>query len=443
MGVTNCAIPVWLCVFIHFLILKIITKYIGLSMKKQKSIFLSLVYGFFATLVINANAIEQKPKACIVSVETGKEYCLSVGQWSGYSLPNWISGKEVYVNAQAGTKILLSDWDNLSYDRIAGFVGTVEPRGLNNKQAWNGQALNFSQPRSMRVVSSNEALGCIVSVKTGKKYCLPVGQRSGYSLPEWIRGEEVYVSAAEGTKVLLSDWDNLSYDRIAGFVGTVESSGLNNKQAWSGQTLNFSRPRSMSVVSSNEALGCIVSVETGDKYCLPVGQRSGYSLPKWIKGKEVYVNASAGTKVLLSDWDNLSYSRIAGFVGTVEQKGLSNQYAWNGDLADFSHPRSMQVVRSSVALGCIVSVETSEKYCLPAGHTPRYTLPNWIRGKKVYVDAEPGTKVLLSDWDNLSYSRIAVFTGKVDSNGLTNKRAWNGDIVDFSHPHSMGVWSDK
>ncbi|PKF48679.1 hypothetical protein AT251_24350 [Enterovibrio nigricans] len=33
---------------------------------------------------------ESKPKGCIVSLETGAEYCLPVGQRSGYSLPSWI-----------------------------------------------------------------------------------------------------------------------------------------------------------------------------------------------------------------------------------------------------------------------------------------------------------------------------------------------------------------
>lgn len=99
-----------------------------------------------------------------------------------------------------------------------------------------------------RALPAKEYEGCIVSVKTGQRYCLPVGQRSGYSLPDWIVGQEVYVDSGAKAKVLLSDWDNLSDNRIGEFVGNVNPTDMKKVKAWNGQYLDFSRPRSMRVV---------------------------------------------------------------------------------------------------------------------------------------------------------------------------------------------------
>lgn len=186
-------------------------------------------------------------------------------------------------------------------------------------------------------------------------------------------------------------------------------------------------------------MGCIISTETGQSYCLKAGERSEYRLPSWIAGKRVYVNAAPGTKVLLSDWDNLSYNRIGEFVGTVETESLQNVSAWNGEKIDFDRPLSMRVIDTSQPVGCIVAEETREKYCLPVGSRSGYTLPDWILAKTIYVDAAPGTKVLLSDWDNLSYNRIASFSGKVNSNSLKSVQAWDGSLLDFQKPRSMRV----
>lgn len=98
------------------------------------------------------------------------------------------------------------------------------------------------------------------------------------------------------------------------------------------------------VLPANDNEGCIISNETGDKYCLPVGERSGYSLPGWIYKHEVYVNAGANAKVLLSDWDNLSYNRIGEFTGMVDTSAMKNVKAWDGQYRDFSKPQSMRVI---------------------------------------------------------------------------------------------------
>lgn len=43
--------------------------------------------------------------------------------------------------------------------------------------------------------------------------------------------------------------------------------------------------------TTNEAEGCIISRQNGEKYCLKVGERSGYSLPSWIYAHPVDVQA--------------------------------------------------------------------------------------------------------------------------------------------------------
>lgn len=93
-----------------------------------------------------------------------------------------------------------------------------------------------------------------------------------------------------------------------------------------------------------EGEGCIVSRESGEKYCLNVGERSGYSLPSFIYNHEVDVYAGSGAGVMLSDWDNLSYNRIAVFTGFTPNNELESVKARNGKVLDFSNPRSMRVV---------------------------------------------------------------------------------------------------
>jgi len=197
----------------------------------------------------------------------------------------------------------------------------------------------------VRVLSAERPLGCIVSRKTGARYCLPAGERSGIWLPSWIYAHEVFVDAAPGTAVMLSDWDNLSYGRLATFIGTVEHEQLKGVKAYNGLTLDFSKPRSMRVQSDSTPVSCIVSMTSSAKYCLPAGHRSGVSLPSWIYRHEVLVDAAPGTAVMLSDWDNLSYSRLATFPGLVQNWELKSKRAWNGETLDFSRPRSMRVVQ--------------------------------------------------------------------------------------------------
>ncbi|WP_223229983.1 leukocidin subunit S [Pseudoalteromonas piscicida] len=284
--------------------------------------------------------------ACIVSRQTQESYCLKAGESSGYSLPSYIYNHEVDVIAPPGLGVMLSDWDNLSYNRIATFTGYTNNAQLKQVTAKNGQKLDFSHPRSMRVVSTqSQPQACIRSLDTGDKFCLEAGQRSGYSLPSYINKHAVEVIAPPGLGVVLSDWDNLSYNRIATFTGYKSNSQLINVQARNGEALNFSTPRSMSVVRVDSLKqACIKSLKTGEFYCLQAGETSGYSLPSYIYEQEVEVIAPEGLGVVLSDWDNLSYNRIATFTGNVSNKMLEANLANNGEYLDFSSPRSMKVI---------------------------------------------------------------------------------------------------
>ncbi|OAA34881.1 peptidase S1 and S6, chymotrypsin/Hap [Metarhizium rileyi] len=196
-----------------------------------------------------------------------------------------------------------------------------------------------------RFLSAQQPQGCIVSMDSGARYCMTAGQKAAYSLPAWINGHNVSVDAAPGTAVKLSDFDALSYNRVASFVGTVGTDGLRKVRAANGQDLDFSRPKSMGVTADKTPLGCIVSLTSCARYCLPAGQGSGYSLPSWVKAHEVQVEAASGTAVVLSDFENLAYNRLATFDGFVQNWELKKVKAENGQDLDFSRPKSMRVVK--------------------------------------------------------------------------------------------------
>lgn len=185
--------------------------------------------------------------------------------------------------------------------------------------------------------------------------------------------------------------------------------------------------------------GCIVSLDSGEKYCMWPGDKKAYALPSSIYKNNVYVSADRGTSVILSDWDNLSYNRTATFNGTVVNDQLKNVKADNGEFLDFSRPASMRVVTTDTPLGCIVKITTSQQFCLPAGGNAGYDLPAWIKGADVYVEADEGVSVTLSDWSNLSYGRTATFTHYVSNANLKNVKADNGEYLNFNQPYSMRV----
>lgn len=194
----------------------------------------------------SVNLLGLNNSGCILDIDSGGKFCLSAGQKS-LILPDWIKGHNVYVQADPGTSVTLSDWSNLSYSRTATFVGTVVNEKLKHVKADNGEYLDFSQPFSMRVDSSQKPLGCIINTMRAEQFCLPAGEKVDYALPAWIKGQDVYVQATPGTSVTLSDWDNLSYNRTATFTGFVKNADLKNVKADNGEYLNFSKPFSMRV----------------------------------------------------------------------------------------------------------------------------------------------------------------------------------------------------
>ncbi|WP_190320102.1 calcium-binding protein [Candidatus Enterovibrio escicola] len=411
-------------------------------MTKVESLF-SGTMALLALSIGNYSIAAEELQGCIVSLESNERYCLPVGQRSGYSLPDWINGHEVYVQASEGAAVMLSDMDNLSYHRLAIFSGTVTNQQLINVGAINGDRLNLSNPKSMRVVRDKNPLGCIISLKTKDKYCLPVGKSSDSSLPSWIKGHSVYVQASAGTAVMLSGLDNLSSDHLATFSGTVTNDKLIAVKALNGETLDFSTPHSMRVVSSDKALGCIISLESNDRFCLPVGQSSGYALPNWIKGHEIYVQASQGAGVMLSNWYDLTDTNVTAFAGTVNNQDLVSRRAVSGKEMDFSAPFSMKVVSDNQPLGCIVSLETNAKYCSTVFWMGRHKLPSWIYEHKISIQAAGGAAVAISERERLPYQHTVTFAGTVASKDINLIRADNYQLFDLSKPTYIEVVKDK
>ncbi|TMV01228.1 trypsin-like serine protease [Brucella haematophila] len=195
-----------------------------------------------------------------------------------------------------------------------------------------------------RFLSNEKPQGCIVTLNTDLKYCLPIGEKIS-ELPPDFYGQEIYVDAGPDTTVMLSDYENLAYNRLAEFHGTVLNDELKSVEANNGQVLDFSRPHSMQVLSNTIPVSCIISLTSSAQYCRTIEQDYPYSLPSWIYGHEVQVQAAPETMVRLSDWDNLSYNRIADFSGFVQNWDLKRVEAHNGINIDFSRPYSMRVLR--------------------------------------------------------------------------------------------------
>jgi hypothetical protein len=108
---------------------------------------------------------------------------------------------------------------------------------------------------------------CIVDITDeSNKYCLPAGQRSGYRLPSNIYNKQVKVEVKNGLAVMLSDWDNLSYNRLGVFYENTNNSDLKSVVARNGKTLDFSHPRSMRVLSTNKVMSDLSVDHLGADY---------------------------------------------------------------------------------------------------------------------------------------------------------------------------------
>lgn len=204
----------------------------------------------------------------------------------------------------------------------------------------------------VRVLSGESPKGCLVLADASRrKYCREPGD-AFEELPEWMFGKDVEVQTDSGIEVAISNVTGLSERRVAVFTGTVENSSLRLVKARNGRRLDFRKPRAMRVqYSANKPLGCVVSLISAEKYCVPApgpdysGSPKVHELPAWIRGQDVFVQTDAGISVVLYDLQGNS----ATFNGRVENHQLKQARAVNGNIVDLSQAVSMSAVRRGAA----------------------------------------------------------------------------------------------
>ena len=192
------------------------------------------------------------------------------------------------------------------------------------------------------------------------------------------------------------------------------------------------------LLSQVQPQGCLVLLQDTQggarrRYCLDASAHAGGRLPDWIRGKKVEVQADSGVMVFLSDMDDLAFHRLVGFHGTVLNPALRRAKRGNGEYLDLSRPRSMWIGRAEgKPLGCIISLVTAEKFCLPTDEPYRqHLVPSWIRGQDVFVQADPGSTVILRN----AAGQDASFSGTTDGLALTGPDG----VGDFNRPTWMKV----
>ena len=141
--------------------------------EKYALILFGVSLASFSQFGIASNAtpqyIKNAPQACLITRDTGDKYCLKAGESAGYSLPMNIRGHEVDLQIPSGLKIILSDYDNLSYNRLGTFDSYTAYADLEHVKARNGEYLDFSSPHSMRVIATKKVPeACIISKYTGE-----------------------------------------------------------------------------------------------------------------------------------------------------------------------------------------------------------------------------------------------------------------------------------
>ena len=402
----------------------------------------------------NPQYILNAPEACVITRDTGKKFCLKAGEIQNV-LPNGISGHEVDLMVPSGLSLVLSDYPHLSYNRLASFNRYTTNLNLEKVKAVNGRYIDFSRPKSMRVVAVKKVPeACIISRQNGEKFCYPAGgmtthykssgESTGYGLPPYIAGHQVDIMVPRGLRLSLNDTKGMTWNRGGHFDGYKTNEQLRHvKTSWQND-IDLSRPRSMSVEAITWNRGyeaCIIARDSGDKFCLTAGKST--MLPPYIRGHEVDVMAPSGYKVRLSNRNSsLNSSYAAAFSGYPDNKQLEYVKAFNGLYLDFSAPQWMEARSTkSVPQACIISRITGNKFCLEAGQETNYALPPYIRNHKVDIDTNVGSRlsVTLSDFDNLSYNRLATFYKSATNEQLVRVKAMNGQYLDFSRPHSMRV----
>lgn len=379
-------------------------------------------------------------------LESSNDRATCLGQplsWVTFSLPTGVAGGNSWTGKLDTSGVGADCKDFSTITALANGVSHINgvgnsTRGLLESQAVNGclmaQTLTEGSELAMKACHLQGESGWVYSQKGSLEvrdnFCLTSSEadRGDVALRSCDHTSANFIwNISKGGQIKKDSSDMCLTDQGQGNkLELLKCTGAAN-QRWSVEQLGRSNS------------GCIISLDSGDEFCLFRGAEKVAQLPSWIYKKNVYVQADRGTAVILSDWDNLSYNRTATFTGTVVNEQLKNVKADNGEFIDFSQPASMRVVASETPLGCIVIVSTSKQFCLPAGGNAGMELPAWIKGKEVYVEADPGVSVSLSDWDNLSYGRVATFTHYVSNENLKNVKAENGEYLNFNKPFSMRV----
>jgi len=190
--------------------------------------------------------------------------------------------------------------------------------------------------------------------------------------------------------------------------------------------------------------GCVIVTDTRERYCLDLDSSAEETIPERIRGKVMDVHADSGVSVTLlaHDKDSPAQASRETFVGTVTHGELASTYI-GGRLINFSKPFRMRVASSHTKLGCIIALNGREKFCRPAGAPSAYVLPSWMVGQDIFVRADPGIVVFLSDKANLGFGTVDIgaFTGEVANADLKRVPA-KRRLVDYSKPYWMSAESN-
>ena len=311
----------------------------------------------YATSSNNEQVPKYKPHACLVLISNGKQFCQQKGEESLARLPNEFYRQPIYVQAEQGTEVILSDVDGLmDKTRKVYVTGTVLNEELKNAKSSTGEVIDVSAPASMKVVSSNASLGCVRNISTDQMYCLPKNKKVK-KLPSFIYDQLVEVRPTFGLKVKVSAQENLPPEDSYAFEQTTTNERLQKITTKNGSELNLQKIRSMAVVGSSVPKGCLISRQTGVNFCLAEkGTGEAYLnefdeiysspnyLPSWIRGHEVDAKSNSPIGMNISNTYNVIESEYTWFApGEISNNKLSHQVTVDGNEVDLSQPNSFNI----------------------------------------------------------------------------------------------------
>ncbi len=298
-----------------------------------------------------------KPHACLVLVSTGQQFCQQKGEEPLSRLPDEFYRQPVYVQAEQGTEVILSDVDNLAdKTRKVYVVGTVLNEELKNAESSKGEIIDVSAPASMKVVGSDKNLGCLRNISTDQMYCLPKDRKVN-RLPDFIYDQPIEVRPTFGLKVKVSAQEELLSEASYSFEQTTTNDRLQKITTNNGLELNLQKVKSMAVVDSGAQKACLTSRQTGVQFCLAEkGTGEAYPsefdnlypspnyLPSWIRGHEVDAKSNSPIGMHISNTYNVIGYQYTWFPpGEVSNNKLSQQVTVGGEEVDLSQPNSFNI----------------------------------------------------------------------------------------------------